>query len=176
MKLIKMVLCSAFVPMMALAEPPPAPETGGQATPETGAQTPEPQQDTAKPDTKAMDIGLTAKALTPERRASYGGPTDAGLLVTKVESGGAADKAGVKVGDVITKIDSTLMTSTDDLNTAWKAAQTGGKPDAAIEVFRNHQTKTLKLSLDQSAGNPPKTEAQPKTEDQPKPQAPKGGY
>jgi S1-C subfamily serine protease len=99
-------------------------------------------------------FGLTAKPLSAERRSTYGGPKDAGLVVTRVESGGAAENAGIRVGDVITKIDDAPMTSTEDLTNAWQQDQSSQKSTAAIEVVRNHQTKDLQLSLNQKSEQP----------------------
>src|SRR5262245_50302044 len=50
-----------------------------------------------------LGVGLTD--LTPELRTHFGAPEDAGVMVSKVEPGSPADKAGIKVGDVLASID-----------------------------------------------------------------------
>ncbi len=155
MKFLKMILFAAFVPAVGFAEPPssqPSQENTGNA----------PDKDASM--SKGSAFGVTAKPLTSDMRSSYGGPKDAGLLVTKVESGSPADKAGVRAGDVITKIDDTSLTSSDDLTKASKQDQKAGKSAVTIEVFRDHQAKQLQLTTGQNS------------ETQPNREAPKGGY
>src|SRR5687768_4011062 len=54
---------------------------------------------------KRAFLGVSLVDLTPELREHYGTDKNAGILVGSVEEGGPADKAGVKVGDIITSID-----------------------------------------------------------------------
>jgi membrane-associated protease RseP (regulator of RpoE activity) len=150
MRLLKMILFVAFVPAVALAEPPasePSQENAGNA----------PDRDTSTSNGQAL--GLTTKPLTSDERSTYGGPKGAGLRVTKVEPGSPADKAGVRAGDVITKIDDTTLTSSDDLTKVAEEEKEAGKSAATIEIFRDHQAKTLQLSPDQKSENQPNREA-----------------
>ena len=48
-----------------------------------------------------LNLGITYLPLTPRLAAMYGLDVDSGALVTQVIPGSHADKAGVKVGDVI---------------------------------------------------------------------------
>ena len=50
-------------------------------------------------------LGVSAQALTPDLAAALGMAEPVGALVTAVEKGGPADKAGLKRGDVITALD-----------------------------------------------------------------------
>ncbi len=50
-------------------------------------------------------LGLTVRALTPDLRRGPGTPDRGGVVVTAVESGSPADRAGIRVGDVILEID-----------------------------------------------------------------------
>ena len=43
--------------------------------------------------------------MTQELRAHYGAPKDAGVLVAGVESESPAAKAGIQVGDIVTRAD-----------------------------------------------------------------------
>jgi serine protease Do len=156
MRLLKMILSVAFVPAVAVAQPPPSEPS--QPPQENSGNAPD--KDTSMSNRQAF--GLTTKPLTSDERATYGGPKGAGLRVTKVEPGSPADKAGVRAGDVITKIDDTTLTSSDDLTKVSEEEQAAGKSAATIEIFRDHQAKTLQLSPDQ------------KSEDQPNRDAPKG--
>jgi C-terminal processing protease CtpA/Prc len=168
MKLLKMILLSStLAPAVALAQPQPTPSEPEQPTTpmeQHGANMPEHDTGMSK---GTQAFGLTAKPLSADKRSTYGGPKDAGLIVTKVESGSAAESAGIKAGDVITKIDDAPMSTTDDLTKAWKQDQGGEKSTAAIEVVRDHQTKSLQVTLKSETSSGQK---------QPEQQAPKGGY
>jgi C-terminal processing protease CtpA/Prc len=163
MKLLKMVLFASFVPAMAFAQPTPdqTPDQPTDPTQEAGGTAS--NRDTMNTGTA---FGLTAKPLTADKRATYGGPKDAGLLVTKVDPGSAASEAGIKVGDVITKIDQNQLSTTDDLTKA-EQGQKGEAKSVAIEVVRDHQTKDLQLKVGEKMEKP---------ETQPSPDMPKGGY
>src|SRR5512134_2985714 len=50
-------------------------------------------------------LGVSAQSLTPDLAAALGMAEPVGALVTAVEKGGPADKAGLKRGDVITALD-----------------------------------------------------------------------
>ncbi len=50
-------------------------------------------------------LGVSAQSLTPDIAAALGMSEPLGALVTAVEKGGPADKAGLKRGDVITALD-----------------------------------------------------------------------
>jgi S1-C subfamily serine protease len=51
-------------------------------------------------------IGLTVADATPDLRRHYGAPEEAGVLVTRVVSGMPAERAGLRVGDVIVTVGS----------------------------------------------------------------------
>src|SRR5262249_55289936 len=99
MKRLKPILfAAAMIPSAALAQPEP------QNKPDA------PQQDTAKTGglelSTAQDakLGLSVIGLNPELRGFFSAPKDSGLLVARVEPGSPAAAAGIKVGDVITKL------------------------------------------------------------------------
>ncbi len=68
-----------------------------------------------------------------------------GAGVQDVTSGSAADKAGLQVGDVITKVDGTAITSPDDLASAINGHQPGDK--VTVTYTRDGQTKTASVTL-----------------------------
>src|SRR5512133_3026190 len=49
-------------------------------------------------------LGVSLIGITPELRAHYGAPKDAGVLVGRVEKDSAAAKAGLEVGDIVTSV------------------------------------------------------------------------
>jgi putative serine protease PepD len=70
---------------------------------------------------------------------------DSGLLVQTVSSGSGAEKAGLKEGDVITKVDGKDVKTSDDLRTAIQAKKAGDT--LTLEVQRDGQTQTLTATL-----------------------------
>jgi len=68
-----------------------------------------------------------------------------GVYVYSVESGGAAEKAGLRVGDVITAIDNKTISSLEDLTAAKKGYSAGDT--AAVTVFRGGENVEIQLTF-----------------------------
>jgi putative serine protease PepD len=68
-----------------------------------------------------------------------------GAKVTSVQSGSPADKAGLKVGDLITKYDGRTVTSADELTAAVFNSHAG--ETVSVTVQRDGSTKTLQVKL-----------------------------
>lgn len=66
-------------------------------------------------DGRAPQLGISAEELSGQLGAYFGAPESGGILVREVRAGTAADKAGVKAGDVIVKIDNKPVSSLSDL-------------------------------------------------------------
>ena len=49
-------------------------------------------------------LGVSAQDLTPALSKAFGINTNKGAIITQVEKGSPADKAGIKIGDVVTRI------------------------------------------------------------------------
>ncbi|MBN1946589.1 MAG: PDZ domain-containing protein [Bradymonadales bacterium] len=58
-------------------------------------------------------LGVLVVAMTPELRAHFGAPQDAGVLVSRVEPDSAAQAAGIQVGDVIVQVAGQNIASPD---------------------------------------------------------------
>ena len=67
-----------------------------------------------------------------------------GVYVYSVTAGGAAAKAGIKVGDVITKIDKTAITSLEDLTAAKKSYSAGDT--STFTIYRDGKSTTLQVT------------------------------
>ena len=65
-------------------------------------------------------LGVTAGTMTEQMAAQYRYDITSGVFIYSVEEDSAADHAGLKMGDVITKVDDTAITSMKDLNVAKK--------------------------------------------------------
>lgn len=70
-----------------------------------------------------------------------------GAYVYTVESGSCAQKAGLKAGDIITKMDDTKITSVADLAAAKKAHKAGDT--VKLTVYRNGSSIQLSLTFDE---------------------------
>jgi len=89
-------------------------------------------------------LGVELVHTTPELRESMGGRKDAGVLVGKVLSGGAAEKAGVKVGDLILSIDGKAVSDPGELSEAIQERE--GKT-VDVELVRDKRTLHVKATL-----------------------------
>ncbi len=89
-----------------------------------------------------------------ESVTSYGVPQGAIIRVVTPDLCGA--KAGLQVGDIVTKIDNTDVTSASDLTSAIGNYKPGDK--VTLTIFRSGETKTVEVTLEEST--PEKTEKQ----------------
>ncbi len=89
-------------------------------------------------------LGITPQTMTENWAAQYHYDVDAGVFITYVEPDSAADKAGLKMGDVITKVDDTDVESVEDLNLAKKKYSAGDT--ATLEVYRPDGTVTVEIT------------------------------
>jgi C-terminal processing protease CtpA/Prc len=72
------------------------------------------------------------------------------VLVSEVEKDTPAEKAGVKAGDVITKIDGEIVESPSDLREIIRDHDKGDK--VAVDLIRKGQPMTLTAELDETSG------------------------
>jgi putative serine protease PepD len=68
-----------------------------------------------------------------------------GARITKIVSGSPAEKAGLKVGDVVSSFDGSAVTSADDLTAAVSAAKPGDT--VKVTVRRGGSTKQISVTL-----------------------------
>ncbi|MFF2277409.1 S1C family serine protease [Agromyces sp. NPDC058126] len=76
--------------------------------------------------------------------------TTVGALITDVTPGGAAEKAGLEVGDVVTEFNGTPITDQTDLTAQVRALAGGSK--AELTVIRDGETQTVEVTLDTYEG------------------------
>lgn len=89
-------------------------------------------------------LGVQIDSLTPQL-AEYFGVKDGGVLVSSVASGSAAEKAGLRAGDVITSIDGDRVRDYDDLMRGLR----GKTGEITIGIVRDKQETTLKATIEQ---------------------------
>ncbi len=97
-------------------------------------------------------IGIRVSSVLPEDVKRLGLKAQSGALVRYVKPGGPADKAGLKVDDVIVGFDHEAMPGPEKLR--WVASLAGvGKP-ATVRVIRGKRTLSLKLVLGELPAHP----------------------
>ena len=89
-------------------------------------------------------LGVEAEELEGKQLAAFFGVTD-GVLVRSVVPASAADRAGIKAGDVITAIGSTKVGSPIEISTRLQM-MTGNT--IAVAIRRNQQPMTVNVSFD----------------------------
>lgn len=72
-----------------------------------------------------------------------------GALVKELTAGGAAEKGGVKVGDIVVKFNSQAITTAGELTAAVRQEPAGAK--AQVEVLRDGKSLTLNVVLGDAA-------------------------
>lgn len=90
-------------------------------------------------------IGVTIQELTRELAESFGMSQPNGALISSVEKGGAADKAGIEVSDVILKFDGKMVRSSSDLPRMVAATKPGNKVE--IELWRKGAAKVVSVVI-----------------------------
>ncbi|WP_157268345.1 S1C family serine protease [Azohydromonas aeria] len=92
-------------------------------------------------------IGVEPQNLTPEFVQSFNLPVREGVLISGVLQNGPAGKAGMKPGDVVTKVGERPVANTAQLLGAVAALKP--RSDAVIGVQRGNQALELKLTVGQ---------------------------
>lgn len=90
-------------------------------------------------------LGLSCQTVTDNISQMYG--LAVGAYVTAVTEGSAADEAGIEVGDVITAVNDTEVTSSDELVNAKNQYNAGDT--ITLTVNRNGQELQLQVTLDE---------------------------
>ena len=101
-------------------------------------------------------LGVSVGSITEQYMRAFGWP--AGVYVNSVESGSCAEKAGIKRGDIITRIGDTDITSASQMvsvKNTYKAGDT-----AQITVYRSGEYLTLTVTFDEQ-GSTTATDAAP---------------
>jgi serine protease Do len=88
-------------------------------------------------------IGVQIQNVDRDSARALGLPRSGGALVNNVTVGSSADKAGVKVGDVILAFDGSEIVSSSDLPPMVGLTPPGTR--AELEIFRNGKTMTVPL-------------------------------
>ena len=90
-------------------------------------------------------LGVETESLNPQLAGFFG--VKQGVLVRNVVSGSAAEKAGIKAGDVITKADDKEVTTPGQVSAAVRAARK--KHSLTLRLMRNHREMNVTATLEE---------------------------
>lgn len=93
-------------------------------------------------------IGISYVPLTPRQAISLGLPAAAGITVDSVVAGSPAASAGIKQGDVITKVNDQQIDQEHPLTSIMAKTRPGDK--VTLTVIRGGQTQTIQVTLGRS--------------------------
>jgi serine protease Do len=96
-------------------------------------------------------LGVVIQEVNQALADSFNLDKPEGALVSSVEKGGPADKAGLEVGDVIRKIDGKTIRSSGDLPAIISLSAPGDKVD--LEVWRKGASRDITASLGSAKEN-----------------------
>lgn len=89
-------------------------------------------------------LGITGMTMNEQLAAQFRYDITEGVFISAVEEGSAAEKAGLQMGDVITKVDDTDITSMDDMTAVKKQYSAGDT--VTLTVYRQGESITLELT------------------------------
>lgn len=90
-------------------------------------------------------LGVQLIELTPDLLDHFDVKGGSGVMVSHVEPGSPADKAGLEVGDVITGVDGAGVGSTWDVQRQIRGKDAG--ESASVEFWRKGKLQTLSVSI-----------------------------
>ena len=88
-------------------------------------------------------LGIESESLS-DQLASYFGVKE-GVLIRSVKKGSAAEKAGMKAGDVIVKVDSTRVATPKEIATQLRASRS--KKIIPVQLLRDHKEMSIDVTL-----------------------------
>jgi serine protease Do len=94
-------------------------------------------------------LGVTIQEVNHALASSFGLPKAGGALVSSVEDGSPAEKAGIKPGDVVLKVDGAEIGSSLDLSSRVSAMKPGSK--ARLGVWRDGSPREISVSVGEVA-------------------------
>ena len=95
-------------------------------------------------------LGVSISDFSADTAKAYGVDAREGALVQEVVSGSAAEKAGIKVGDVIIAVDGDSISSAADLRTTIGVKRSGDK--VTLDVLRDGKRRSFTTALDEREG------------------------
>lgn len=111
-------------------------------------------------------LGVTLSSVDQNTASRYGFAVSEGAYISSVSSGSGAEKAGLQVGDIVTKFNDTKISSASDLMLAVRSQKVGSK--VTVEFYRDNEVKTAEVTLgsDESSASQKKEESRSDQQDQ----------
>ena len=97
--------------------------------------------------THGARLGIDGESLGSQLAEYFG--VKEGVLVRSVVKGSAAEKAGIKAGDVILRVDKTKVATAGEISGALRAARTS--PSFPVELKRDRKDVTVTVSMEQAS-------------------------
>jgi serine protease Do len=94
-------------------------------------------------------LGINAQDLSGQLGAYFGAPDGKGVLVTEVLPDTPAEKAGLKAGDVITRVEGKTIDTTSDLRENLRSKSATG--EVALSILRRGSAMTVRVKLPKPA-------------------------
>lgn len=91
-------------------------------------------------------LGISGADLTPQLAKFFGVNQGKGVLVTEVTAGSPASMAGLKAGDVITKVNSQEVGTLEELRNALEVKKTESRK-VLLTIVRNHGEQAITVNL-----------------------------
>jgi serine protease Do len=92
-------------------------------------------------------LGIEGEPLSNSQLADYFGVKE-GVLVRSVIKGTSAEKAGIKAGDVLLKIDDTTLTAPRDITTTIRSARSASRKTLNVVLMRDKREMSLPVTLE----------------------------
>ena len=94
-------------------------------------------------------LGISGRDLDSQLAQGFGLDTQHGGFVNEVTAGSAAEKAGIKAGDIIVSVDGRAIKSFQELRA--KVATMGAGAKVELGLIRDGDTKTVKVTLGEAS-------------------------
>lgn len=98
-------------------------------------------------------LGVEGESLGNSQLAQYFGVKE-GVLVRSVIKGTAAEKAGIKAGDVLLKIDETALTAPKDITSTIRSARNSSRNSLNVLLVREKREMSLTVTLEEEQARP----------------------
>ena len=94
-------------------------------------------------------LGVNIYSITPDIAEAYGVKETQGALVSQVMADSAAEKAGIKVGDIIRTVDGKAISNANDLRNTIGLKRSGDTVE--LELLRDGKKRKIKAQLGEQA-------------------------
>jgi serine protease Do/serine protease DegQ len=91
-------------------------------------------------------LGIGGQTLSPELAKAFNIACCQGVVISRVEEGSAAEKAGLKVGDIVLAFNGRTLKDSADLRNALGLVRAGG--EIQLQVMRDGQKRLIKAKVE----------------------------